>query len=105
MKIRSYITIKSSTGNGRRLAALAAPTAISVWKQPEASRKNADGRLTWERYLTFVSFLAAPGKTLSTWLVIAASTWSAIGTGVSLHEIAKQSGRVRTEEIRLSGLD
>ena len=38
-------------------------------------------------------------------LVMAVSTWPAIGTGASLREIAKRSGRIRTEEIRLSSLD
>jgi len=38
-------------------------------------------------------------------LVMAASTLPAMKTGASLREIAKRSGPVHTEEIRLSGLD
>src|SRR5713226_9205983 len=44
-------------------------------------------------------------RPLFTLLVIAVSTWSSLGTGASLQEIAKRSGRVRSEEIRLRGLD
>ena len=52
----------------------------------------------------FLGSSTHPGKLL-TLLVIAVSTWPAIGTGASLRQIAKRSGRVGTEEIRLSGLD
>jgi hypothetical protein len=52
-----------------------------------------------------MNFFAALGKTLAILLVIAVATRPAIGTGAALQEIAKRSGRVHNEEIRLSGLD
>lgn len=44
-------------------------------------------------------------RTLFTLLVIAVLTWPSLGTSAPLREIAKRSGRVRSEEIRLRGLD
>ena len=105
MKIRARTHIRSSSGNRQRLAALAAPAAILVRKQLEASRKKAREGVVWDWYLFFANFFAAQGKTLLTCLVMAASTWPEIGTGASLQEIAKRSDRVRTEEIRLNHLD
>ena len=104
MKIRARVKSKSSIGNGQRFANLAASAAISARKEPEAPGKKARERLALEQ-LFFLNFIAPLGRRLFTLLVIAASTWPTIGTGASLQEISKRSGRVRTDEIRLSGLD
>src|SRR5579864_4311827 len=86
------------------LATTASAAGASTRRQREASpQPKPEGSL--ERHAAFVNCFAAPGKTLFTLLVLAASIWPAIGTGASLKEIAKRSGRVRTQEIRLSGLD
>ena len=84
MKIRARIITKPSSANRQRLGALAAPAAISVRKQLEASRGKALDGLIWEQYFTFVNFFAVPGKALFTWLFMAASAWAAIGAGFSL---------------------
>src|ERR1700681_726337 len=100
MRIRASIHIRSSSGNGQHLAALAAPAAILVRKELEASRKKAREGVVWDWYLFFANFFAAAGKMLLTCLVMAASTWPEIGTGASLQEITKRSGRVHSEEIQ-----
>lgn len=77
---------------------------FSARSQLDAAR-GGEGRGTLERRVLFVNFLGTLGRTLATLLVMAVSTWPAIGTGASLLELRKRSGRVRNEEIRLSGLD
>src|SRR5215471_13342060 len=62
-------------------------------------------RGSWEWCLTFVNFFVVPRRTLFAWLVVAGSTCPAIGAAASLHEITKQSGPVRTLDIRLNHMD
>ena len=90
------------SGGGPRVAR--AIGGFSARSQLDAPR-DGEGRGTLERRAAFVNFLATLGEMLVILLLTVVSTWPAIGTGASLREIRKRSGRVRTEEIRLSGLD
>src|SRR5258708_2372623 len=97
--------INRATGCGRRLAGAASRGAISIRSRIEASRGPAREGRVCERHVRRVNFLPVPRRRIFALLLVAASAWPAAGSGAVLHAIAQQSGRVRTGEIRLKGLD